>query len=188
MRGIEENDIALQIAVAIALEIPGVTEIDGERLSGWRVNFEAIGVDREICENIYRAIVKKHLAAPGTHGKPREMRHTARELILDILTHKKDWKPYAAIFAAFAELNDREFFKALGRGIRKRKKIFDDLERFLIFNWHRWSKAFMANWENPEKELLMTMPGLEYWTDAAIVHLLKNVLRCHHISPKSLQK
>ena len=100
--------------------------------------------------------------------EPREARKTAREIIIDILAHKTDWKPYAGIFAAFAERNDRDFFEQLVRGIqRKRKKVFADDEWFLLLNWAEWNSRLP-----PE---LVRLPPLTFWTDEAVLGLLQQL-------------
>ena len=156
-----EWDLILQMATTIALEFPPAEQVKSVRLTfRWKGS--------PTVRLVWKALLKKHLATIDSHGNPRDATKTAREIILNILVHKSDWKPYAAIFAAFAERNDRDFFEQLVRGIqRKRKKVFADEEWFLLLNWEEWN--------NPLPPELLRLPPLTFWTDEAILGLLERL-------------
>ena len=143
-------DIALNVAATVALQIPDAKQIGRKKLAGRRVSFGYTGKEAETALAIFNAIAKKHLA-PGTRGKPQDARQTARALVLDILVQKANWKPFPGIIASFAERNDRDFFEQLGRGLyRQRKPVFDELDWFLVLNWHGWTEDSWRNWNNPD--------------------------------------
>jgi len=156
-----ENDLLLEIATMIALEFPPAQQGKSLRLNIRWKGSPSVGI-------VMHALLKKHLFAIDSHGNRREARKAAREITIDILAHKTDWKPYSAIFAAFAERNDRDFFEQLIRGVqRKRKKVFAADEWFLMLNWMEWNGRLP-----PE---LVRLPPLSYWTDEAVLKLLQQL-------------
>jgi len=155
-------DIVLQIATTIALELP-----PPEKIKSVRVSFRWKGSPTVAV--LFTALQKKHLATIDSRGRRNEARTVAREIILDVLARKKDWKPYAGIFAAFAERNDRDFFERLVRGFqRKRKAVFSEEEWLLLLNWEEWNSYFP-----PE---LIRLPSLKFWTDEAVLGLLTRLI------------
>lgn len=181
-------DIALNVAATVALQIPDAKQIGRKKLAGWRVSFGYTGKEAETALAIFNAIAKKHLA-PGTRGKPQDARQTARALVLDILVQKANWKPFPGIIASFAERNDRDFFEQLGRGLyRQRKPVFDELDWFLVLNWHGWNEDSWRNWNNPDRAAILKLPPLKFWTAAALGELLQTVLRCTTKGAKALEK
>jgi hypothetical protein len=153
------SDVVLQIAAAVVFEFPPAETVNSVKLEiKWKGSPSVA--------RIFMALLKKHLGAIDSHGKRREARKAAREIILDILVQKKDWKPYAAIFSAFAERNDRDFFEQLVRGIqRKRKGVFAADEWFLLLNWDEWTETLAPD--------LLKNPPLRFWTDEAVLALLE---------------
>jgi hypothetical protein len=169
-------DIALKVAAKIALEIPDAKEIDGKKVSGWLVSFDATGTEAETALAIFTAIKRKHISS--TRRKPRDARQTARALVLNIIAQRGDLRPHAAIIAAFAERNDREFFKMLGRSVKPgRKLIFDNLDWLLLLNWHGWNTASFAHWKSTDKDKILKLPPLKFWTAAALGELIETILR-----------
>lgn len=151
---------------------------------------------------VLHALRKKHLARLQPGGKPRLIRTAGkdrgwgRELILDILAHKESWKPYAGIFAAFAEQNDKDFFESLVRATQKigqpRKPIFSRRELFLLTNWTQWHHATSVPldpcwagvavhysgppWHaDPQVPNDRCPPPLRFWADCAVLQLLEKI-------------
>lgn len=152
------SDLVLQIATTIVFEFPPAEQVKSVKLEiQWK---GSPSVSR-----IFKALLKKHLGTIDSKGNRREVRKAAREIILDILAQRTDWKPYSAIFAAFADRNDRDFFEQLVRGIqRKRKKLFSEDEWFLMLNWDDWSETLAPD--------LLKLEPLRFWTDEAVLALL----------------
>lgn len=155
-------DLIMEAILTIALLAPephftGKIEIKWQGAN----NAAALTVDA-----VLRALFKKHLHAVDSHGNNKEMGKIARELVLDILANKPDWKKYSGIFAAFAERNDRDFFERLVRGIqRKRKPVFEPIDWFCLLNWHEWNDVSLP----PGLE---KFPPLKFWTDETALGLL----------------
>ena len=124
------------------------------------------------------ALCKKRLQAVNSKGKRKPTktdgkdRGLARELILDILANKENesWRPYAGIFAAFAERDDKDFFECLvrARQRKKRKPLFSEMEVFLMGNWVEWNEGNLS-------QEIRHNPPLQYWTDRAVLGLLEFV-------------
>ena len=87
--------------------------------------------------------------------------------MLDVLANKENesWRPYAGIFAAFAERDDKDFFECLVRARQRkgRKQIFSPLETFLMGNWLEWNDPPCTDCTN--------CPPLSFWTDNAVLDL-----------------
>lgn len=157
------TDIALEYLTTIALNFPQVDQVKSVRVEVASTSPAAI--------RIVRAISIKRLASritTGKHkGKLREARAFAREMIADVLANKKDWKPYAGIFAAFAWKNDRTFFELMGRAEEKgggRHQLFARAEWFLLLNWDQWTDPRFAK-----------CPPLKFWKPETVLELLSSM-------------
>jgi hypothetical protein len=153
------SDLVLQIATEIVFEFPAPALVKSVKLTiEWKGS--------PVVATVFKALLKKHLAAIDSKGNRREARAAAREIILDILVQKSDWKPYGTIFAAFAEKNDRDFFEQLVRGVqRRRKNVFSEEEWFLMVNWDEWNDSLAPD--------LSKLAPLKFWTDEAVLGLLE---------------
>jgi hypothetical protein len=124
---IAAEDVALLFAATVACA-PGPG----------RVAWKCEGTDRkaeEIVDRIIRALVKKQGCAIDNQGNRRDARNICRQLVLDILCRKKDFSRYNQIIAGFAARNDKEFFRAFGRGHERKRVVFDDTEWWMLLNW-----------------------------------------------------